>query len=98
MRIGSFIARSGATCARFSRSDDSTRMLLDEWMTDGETARHPNLVDSLEDLLREAHFNRYLQSGAARRESARDSTSLAEDLRSGFAEEGVQSQKQKEAG
>ncbi len=47
--------------------DDRTRVLLDEWMTDGETARHPNLVDSLEGLLREAHFNRYLQSGAPQR-------------------------------
>ncbi len=42
----------------------STRELLDEWMTDGETARQPNQVDSLEGLLRDAHFNRYLQSGA----------------------------------
>ncbi len=47
--------------------DNSTRMLLDEWMTDGETARHPNLVDWLEGLLREAHFNRYLQNGAPER-------------------------------
>jgi exodeoxyribonuclease V beta subunit len=46
---------------------DSTRTLLDEWMTDGETAGHPNLVDSLEDLLRQAHFNRYLQAGARER-------------------------------
>lgn len=44
--------------------DDSARMLLNEWMTEGETARHPNLVDSLEDLLRQAHFNRYLETGA----------------------------------
>ncbi len=42
----------------------STRKLLDEWMTDGDTARQPNRVESLESLLRDAHFNRYLQSGA----------------------------------
>ena len=46
---------------------DSTRLLLDEWMTEGETARYPNLVDSMEGLLREAHFNRYLQSGSRER-------------------------------
>lgn len=46
---------------------DSTSALLDEWMADGETARHPNLVDSLEELLRQAHFNRYLESGARER-------------------------------
>ncbi len=46
---------------------DLTRGLLDEWMTDGETARHRNLVDSLEGLLRDAHFNRYIQSGASER-------------------------------
>src|SRR5208283_666438 len=45
----------------------STRELLDEWMTDGETARQPNRVDSLEGLLRDAHFNRYLQSGERER-------------------------------
>ena len=43
----------------------STRELLDEWMTDGETSGHSNRVDSLEGLLREAHFNRYLQSGTS---------------------------------
>lgn len=41
----------------------STRELLDEWMADGETARQSNKVDSLEGLLRDAHFNRYLESG-----------------------------------
>ena len=45
----------------------STRALLNEWMTNGETARHPDLVDSLEGLLRAAHFNRYLQNGARER-------------------------------
>ncbi len=45
--------------------DAAARALLDEWMTDGETARRPNLVESLEDLLREAHFNRYSQSGTS---------------------------------
>jgi exodeoxyribonuclease V beta subunit len=46
---------------------EATRRLLDEWMSDGETAGHSDLVDSLESLLREAHFNRYLQSGARER-------------------------------
>jgi exodeoxyribonuclease V beta subunit len=41
---------------------DSTRVLLDEWMIEGETAGYSNLVDSLEDLLRNAHFSRYLQA------------------------------------
>jgi exodeoxyribonuclease V beta subunit len=48
----------------FIAVDPSARRLLDEWMADGETAGHFNLVDSLEALLREAHFNRYLQAGA----------------------------------
>jgi exodeoxyribonuclease V beta subunit len=56
---------------------ESTRALLDEWMAEGETARHSNLVDSLEDLLRQAHFNRYLQSGALER-SERAIDELAE--------------------
>ncbi len=47
--------------------EESARMLLDEWMIKGETVRHANLVDSLEGLLREAHFNRYLQSGTPER-------------------------------
>jgi exodeoxyribonuclease V beta subunit len=45
--------------------DEAARALLNEWMTEGETARHSNLVDSLESLLRDAHFNRYLQSSAS---------------------------------
>ena len=49
-------------------TDKSTRALLDEWMAEGETAGSSNLVDSLEDLLRQAHFNRYSQSGAAERD------------------------------
>ena len=57
--------------------EDSTRTLLDEWMTDGETAGRLNLVDSLEDLLREAHFNRYLQSGTAER-NRREVSELSE--------------------
>lgn len=56
---------------------ESTRTLLDEWMTEGETAGQANLVDSLEDLLRQAHFNRYLQSGARVR-NQRAASELAE--------------------
>ena len=40
----------------------ATRPLLDEWMRDGVTARQKNLVDSLEDLLYQAHFHRYLDT------------------------------------
>ena len=47
--------------------EGSYRPLLDEWMTNGETARHPNLVESLEDLLHQSHFNHYLESGARER-------------------------------
>src|SRR5579862_2185472 len=47
--------------------DPSHRMLLDEWMTDGRTAGHPNLVDSLEELLREAHFTNYFQTPTSQR-------------------------------
>jgi exodeoxyribonuclease V beta subunit len=54
--------------------EDSCRTLLDEWMTYGETARHPNLVDSLEDLLRQSHFNRYLESD----ERARNDRAISE--------------------
>ena len=54
--------------------EDSCRALLDEWMTNGETARHPNLVDSLEDLLWQSHFNRYLESG----ERARNDRAISE--------------------
>ena len=48
-------------------TSSSTRALLEEWMSEGETAGYTNLVDSLEDLLRNAHFNRYTQSGAGER-------------------------------
>jgi len=43
----------------------ATRPLLDEWMRRGETARQKNLVDSLEDLLYQAHFHRYLDTAAS---------------------------------
>jgi exodeoxyribonuclease V beta subunit len=41
-------------------NSSDTRALLDEWMQEGVTARQKNLVDSLEDLLYQAHFHRYL--------------------------------------
>ncbi len=58
-------------------TEKSSRALLDEWMADGETAGHPNLVDSLEDLLRQAHFNRYSES-EARERNQRSLDELAE--------------------
>src|SRR5580658_3223886 len=56
-----------ATLREVIATGDSTRALLDEWMTGGETAGYSNLVDSLEDLLRNAHFNRYLQTDTGER-------------------------------
>ena len=66
--------------------EESTRALLDEWLTDGETARFPNLVDSLEDLLRQCHFNRYLQSDEPKRND-RAFTELAESFDAGLLKE-----------
>ncbi len=51
--------------------EEKRRSLLDEWMTAGETARHPNLVDSLEGLLRDAAFQSLPAKRRARGESAR---------------------------
>jgi len=47
----------------FALHDDS-RGLLEEWLRAGKTAREPTLIDSLEELLRQCHFDRYLQSGS----------------------------------
>ncbi|HVN29556.1 MAG TPA: UvrD-helicase domain-containing protein, partial [Candidatus Binataceae bacterium] len=46
-------------------TEPATQTLLDEWLAEGDTAGRPNLIDSLEDLLRDAHLNRYLQSDAS---------------------------------
>ncbi len=53
------ICAAGRTCG-----GESSRGLLAQWLGRGDAAARDNLTDSLEKLLYEAHFHRYLESGA----------------------------------